>query len=90
MRLVTDRNDLDDRIAQLDAEIAAHPMASRKMRAALAVIEEFNLGGVALVEQRLAEQCLPSLATLARIQEAHALSWYRLHEAREELRRENS
>ena len=51
MRLVTDRNDLDDRIAQLDAEIAAHPMASRKMRAALAVIEEFNLGGVALVER---------------------------------------
>ena len=90
MRLVTERNDLDDRVAQLDAEIAAHPMASKEMRAALAVIEEFNFGGVELVEQYLAENRLPSLETLASIQEAHALSWYQLHAAREELRRERS
>ena len=39
-------------------------MASRVIAAALVIIEEFAFGGVALVEQRLAEHCLPSLATL--------------------------
>lgn len=87
---MTDRNDFDDRIAHLDAEIASHPMASKQMQAALAVIEEFSFGGVELVDQRLAEQCLPSLTTLARIQEAHAFSWFRLHAAREDLCREHS
>ncbi|MGP5054651.1 hypothetical protein ACTXJ3_06080 [Brachybacterium paraconglomeratum] len=55
---MTERNDLDDRVAQLNAEIAAHPMASKEMRPALAVIEEFNFGGVELVEQYLAERRL--------------------------------
>lgn len=79
------RSDLDARLAHVNAAIASHPLASRSLRAALAVIEEFSFGGTQLIEQRLAERELPTLDTVAQLHSMHAHSWWRLHHERDEL-----
>lgn len=69
---MTCQSDLETRLAHVNAEIADHPLASRSLRASLAVIEEFGFGGTQLIEQRLAERELPTLDTVAQLHSMHA------------------
>lgn len=79
------QEELTAQLQELDAEIAAHPLASEKVRAAHAVIDELGADDKEAVAERLAEMGLPGLEGLGRIQAKHTVSWWKLHRRRLKL-----
>ncbi len=74
-----------DPLAAVDAAIAAHPLSSERVTRANAIIEAADGDDKAGVEARLAEERLPDLAELGRIQVRHSVSWWRLHRRRRRI-----
>ncbi|WP_316298904.1 hypothetical protein [Clavibacter michiganensis] len=74
-----------DPLAAVDAAIAAHPLSSERVTRANAIIEASDGDDKAGVEARLAEERLPDLAELGRIQVRHSISWWRLHRRRRRI-----
>jgi hypothetical protein len=72
-------------LAAADAAIAAHPLSSEPVARAHAIIESSDRDDRAAVDARLAEEGLPGLAELGRIQVRHSLSWWRLHRRRRKV-----
>ncbi|KZC94060.1 MULTISPECIES: hypothetical protein [Clavibacter] len=72
-------------LAAVDAAIAAHPLSSERVTRANAIIEASDRDDKAAVEARLAEEGLPGLAELGKIQVRHSVSWWRLHRRRRKI-----
>ena len=75
------RAELED----LDARISAHPLASPRIRAAHATVEEHGSGDAAVTDEALAAEGLPSVEELGRAQVSGTWSWWRLHRRRRHL-----
>jgi hypothetical protein len=80
-----DREMLRAELADVHALIAAHPLASDRIRAAHEVIEENRSRSRAEVDEALAGSASPSVAELGRTQVAGLWSWWRLHRRRRKL-----
>ena len=76
------RAELDD----VRALIAAHPLASHRVRAAHQVIDDSRTGGVDDVDKALADSGLPSAVELGRTHVAGLWSWWRLHRRKRRLK----
>ncbi len=74
-----------DPLAAVDAAIAAHPLSSERVTRANAISAASDGDDKAGVEARLAEERLPDLAELGRIQVRHSVSWWRLHRRRRRI-----
>ncbi len=72
-------------LADVRALLAAHPLASHRVRAAHEVIEDNRSRGVAEVDEALADRALPGVAELGRAQVVGLWSWWRLHRRRRKL-----
>lgn len=79
------RKEIETELAHLDSEIAAHPLASEPVTAAHAIIEQHGEENKEIIQQRLAEQNLPSLDEVGRLTAKHTFSWWKLHRARKKL-----
>lgn len=75
------RAELDD----VRALIAAHPLASHRVRAAHRVIDDSSAGDVDDVERALADHGLPSAVELGRTHVAGFWSWWSLHRRKRKL-----
>ena len=85
------RKDAQTLRAELDdvaALIAAHPLASRRIRAAHEVIENSASRDVDEVDRELAGSGLPGLGELGRTQVTGTWSWWTLHRRKRQLERE--
>ena len=80
-----DRETLRAELADVRALLAAHPLASHRVRAAHEVIEDNRSRSVAEVDQALEANALPSVVELGRTQVAGLWSWWRLHRRRRKL-----
>lgn len=78
-------DDLRQKLAVLDAAIAAHPLASAPVTEANAVIDELKPAGQDVVARELAARGLPDLVALGRITIRDSASWWRLHRNRAKL-----
>ncbi len=74
-------------LADVEALIAAHPLASPRIRAAHDVVERGRTAGAAEIDRRLADDGLPSTEELGRLQVAGTWSWWRLHRKKRTLER---
>jgi len=80
--------ELSRRIAEVDAQIAAHPLSSEPVTQAHAVIEAHgSTDDSDAISRELASRGLPSLVELGRIQARSSFSWWRLHRKRRALLR---
>lgn len=81
------REGLTARLAEVEAEIFTHPLSSERVTRAHALIEAMGDAETAVVDARLAEQGLPSLGELGRLQLRHTASWSRLHREKRKAQR---
>ena len=72
-------------LAAVDDAIATHPLSSDRVTRANAIIEASDRDDKAAVEARLAEEGLPGLAELGKIQVRHSVSWWRQHRRRRKI-----
>jgi hypothetical protein len=72
---------------EVEALITAHPLASRRVRDAHAVVEAGRSRGAREVDRELTAAGLPTTEELGRAQVAGAWSWWRLHRRRRRLER---
>lgn len=77
--------ELHEQLAQVEASIAAHPLASERVQRANAIISAHDAADKQEVERQLAEAGLPDLAELGRIQVSGTMSWWRLHRKKTKL-----
>jgi hypothetical protein len=80
-----DRETLRAELDEVNALIAAHPLASDRVRAAHQVIDDSRSRGVEEVDEALADHALPSVVELGRAQVAGFWSWWSLHRRRRKL-----
>lgn len=76
---------LQTRLLDVDAQIAAHPLSSERVQRANEIVALKGVVGIEEVERLLAEQALPSLEELGQIQVAGTVSWWRLHRERRKI-----
>ena len=74
-------------LQRVDAAIAAHPLASRDVRAAHEVVEQDRSGDAARINAELAARGLPGVEQLGRTQVTGIWSWWRLHRRKRALER---
>ena len=72
-------------LEQVDALIAAHPLASPRIRAAPEIVGEARSRDAAEIERQLADRGLPGAEELGRAQVAGTWSWWKLHRSRRRL-----
>lgn len=77
--------DLKARLAEVEREIAAHPLASEAVTRAHAIIDSDGKGDPAELQRQLAAHGLPSPEELGRIQLAGTASWWSLHRQKRKL-----
>jgi hypothetical protein len=75
------------RLDLLDLAIARHPLSSRAVTSAFAVIEKHGKKNVEAISLELAQKQLPPLDELGRIQLRTSFSWWNLHRKRRSLLR---
>jgi hypothetical protein len=73
---------LQAELESVDAAIATHELASEPATRAHAIIEAIGKDNKELLERELAEQELPDLEELGRIQLRGSASWWKLHRDR--------
>ncbi|MBB5639899.1 hypothetical protein [Cryobacterium roopkundense] len=78
-------HELETKIATIDAEIAAHALASEPVKAAHEVIEANTGQDAEVVSRELAERNLPTLEEIGKIQVRGTVSWWSLHRDRKKL-----
>ncbi|MGY1751457.1 hypothetical protein [Modestobacter sp. SYSU DS0511] len=74
-------------LAEVTARIAAHRLASDRIRAAHAVVDERRCGEPGEIDAALAADGLPSATDLGRAQVAGTWSWWKLHRRRTQLQK---
>ena len=74
-------------LAQVDALISAHPLASQRIRAAHEIVARNRTQGPAAVDRDLATAGLPSAVELGKAQVSGTWSWWQLHRRRRRLQR---
>lgn len=79
------QQELQTKLDAADAAIAAHPLASERVKRAHSIIESTDSNDKELVEQKLAEQDLPDLAEIGLIQVRNSVSWWKLHRQRNKI-----
>lgn len=72
----------------VDALISVHPLASRRIRAARDMVDGTKSRGTEEVDQKLADDGLPSVEELGRAHVAGFWGWWKLHRRRRKLLRE--
>jgi hypothetical protein len=80
-----DLDGLRDELGRVEALIAAHPLASPRIRAAHELIERSRERNPHAVDRELAERGLPDATALGRAQVSGSWSWWRLHRRRRQL-----
>lgn len=70
----TTRNETETKLAHLDAEVAAHSLASEPVKAARAVIEQHGEANKEIIHQRLSEQNVPISDEVGRLTARRAFS----------------
>ncbi len=74
-------------LERVEAAISAHPLASRDVRAAHAVVEQDRSEDAARIDAQLAARGLPGVEQLGRTQVSGTWSWWRLHRRKRQLER---
>ncbi len=85
------RDSIDEvqlKLDKVDAEIAAHPLASDPVKEAQALIDAKGGQDNDAVEAELAARNLPDLKELGKIQLSGTRSWWSLHRRRNKLIKE--
>ena len=77
--------ELKARLEAVDAEIPSHPLSSKQVEAAQAIVEARENKDAEEVSRELAEQNLPSLEELGKIQVQSTVGWWKLHRKRNNL-----
>lgn len=73
------------RLAQVEEDIAAHPLASERVKLAQAVVDNADEKDKAEVNRQLTERGLPSLEELGKIVVQGTASWWRLHRDKKKI-----
>lgn len=76
---------LKAKLDAVDAEIASHPLSSDRVKAAQAIVKARENKDTEEVSRELADQNLPSLEELGKIQVNGTVSWWKLHRKRNNL-----
>ena len=77
--------ELEAKLEAVDAEIASHPLSSERVKAAQAIVEALGTQDTEKVSKELADQNLPSLEELGKVQVDSTMSWWKLHRKRNNL-----
>lgn len=77
--------DLQAKLEAIDAGIAAHPLASEKVKKVHRIVETHGDRSDDEIAQALALHGLPTLEELGKIQLEHTGSWWRLHRSRNRI-----
>jgi len=77
--------ELQAKLESVDAAIATHQLSSEPVTRAHAIIEAIGKDNKALLERELAEQRLPDLEELGRIQLRGTASLWKLHRERNKV-----
>ena len=77
--------ELEAKLEAVDAEIASHPLSSERVKAAQAIVEALGTKDTEKVSKELADQNLPSLEELGKVQVDSTMSWWKLHRKRNNL-----
>ena len=72
-------------LAEVETLIAAHPLASARIRAAHDVVADGRSVDPTEVDRRLADDGLPGTEELGRVQLAGLWSWWKLHRRKRKL-----
>ncbi|MGY1845146.1 hypothetical protein [Modestobacter sp. SYSU DS0875] len=72
-------------LVEVTARIAAHPLASDRIRAARTVVDERRSREPAEIDAALAADGLPSAHELGRAQVSGTWSWWKLHRRKRQL-----
>ena len=75
-------------LAQVDALMSAHPLASQRIRAAHEIVARNRTQGPAAVDRDLAAAGLPRPVELGKAHVSGTWSWWKLHWRRRRLQRE--
>lgn len=78
-------DELEAKLQRIEAEIAAHPLASERVERAHAIVEAGDREDKEAIDRALADQGLPSLEELGKIQLQGTASWWRLHRDKKKL-----
>lgn len=70
----TTRNETETKLAHLDAEVAAHSLASEPVKDARAVVEQNGEANKEIIHQRLSEQNVPIPDEVGRLTARRAFS----------------
>ncbi|MGY1804189.1 hypothetical protein ACI78T_13015 [Blastococcus sp. SYSU D00922] len=76
---------LEEELREVEARISAHPLASRRIRAAGAVVHDHREQDAAEIDRRLAAEGLPSVEQLGRTHASGTWTWWRLHRRKRTL-----
>ncbi len=79
------RSVLQGKLDSVNASIAAHPLSSVSVKQAHAIIEAREKSDKEGVARELAEQGLPDLPELGKIQVQSTVSWWQLHRQQNKL-----
>ena len=66
-------------LSEVETKISEHPLASPPVRHAQAIVEHNESKDQAAISRELAENGLPDLAELGKVQVAGSASWWMLH-----------
>jgi hypothetical protein len=80
-----DDDETERRLADVDAKISRHPLASTPVTEAFAVIEKHGKEQQDAIAQELRDRDLPALEELGRLQVRGSFSWWKLHRDRRAL-----
>jgi hypothetical protein len=78
------RDELQSKLAEIDAEIASHPLNDSAVKEAQAVVDA-NGGEKEAAARELAERGLPSLEELGKLVATGTASWWNLHRKRNKV-----
>lgn len=73
------------RLKQVEADIAAHPLASERVKLAQAVVDNADDKDEVEVNRQLTERGLPRLEELGKIVVQGTASWWRLHRDKKKI-----
>jgi hypothetical protein len=77
----------ENRLAEINRAIAAHPLSSDSVKAAFDVIEKHGKEQKDAIASELDERGLPSLEELGKLQVRTMFSWWKLNRSRRVLLR---
>jgi hypothetical protein len=76
---------LQEELREVEALISAHPLASRRIRAAGAVVDEHRSRDAAEIDRQLSAEGLPSVEELGRAHVSGTWTWWKLHRKKMKL-----